>query len=295
MGTFRIPIHNDNVGERNGSVKITIFSDNSPQVAYKLLRFGTLITYIGVLDDDAPELSISGGGNVTEGINEAANFSISTNIRPKNPLVVDYIPTSTNFLAPGESGVKVSSDPLTFTGNGPFTARLQVTIDDDDVLESGGTIAVQLVEESPTPFSTYTVINTSANRSTVWVRDVNLLPKLSISDPIRPIPESDGEIDFLVMAELDEAENFNVRYIASEVGVGDFLDENASPSQEAANSQSLNFEQIGNTRIYSATLTVPIHNDNIGERRGTILVNLLADNAPTETYVVASGMPGGGG
>ena len=151
---------------------------------------------------------------------------------------------------------------------------------------------MQLVEESPIPFSTYTVINTSANRSTVWVRDVNLLPKLSISNPIRPIPESDGEIDFLVMTELDEAENFNVRYIASEVGAGNFLDENASPSQEVANSQSLNFEQIGNTRIYSATLTVPIHNDNVGERRGTILVNLLADNAPTETYVVASGDAG---
>ena len=115
------------VGERNGSVKISIFSDNSPQVAYKLLRAGTIITYIGVLDDDAPELSISGGGNVTEGINEVANFSISTKIRPKNPLVVDYIPTSTNFLAPGESGVKVSSSPLTFTRKWSFYCKTSST------------------------------------------------------------------------------------------------------------------------------------------------------------------------
>ena len=288
VGTLRVPIHNDQVGERNGSVKVTIFSDSSRQVAYKLLRYFQLNIYLGVLDDDAPELSISGGGNVTEGVNETANFSISTKVRPKNPLVVDYIPTSDNFLAVGESGVKVSSPPLHFTGNGPYSARLQINIDDDEVLEAGGTIGVQLVEETPTPFSTYTVVNSSANRSTVWVRDVNLLPKLSINSLIHPIPESDGAVDFVVTTELDEEETITVRYIASEVGDGNFLNENDTPSQEVANSQSLNFEQIGDTNFYSANLRVPIHNDNVGERRGTILVHLLADNAPTESYIIAS-------
>ena len=288
VATLRVPIHNDNVGERTGSIKTTIYSDNSRQVSYETYRLARIITYFVIYDDDAPELTISGGGTVTEGINQTANFTISSKARPYTPLVVDYIPTSANFLAAGESGVKVSSAQLTFTGNGPFTARLPIAIDDDEVLEPGGTIAVQLVEESPNLYSTYSVINTSANRSTVWVRDVTILPTLTISAPTTLIPESDGEVNLVVTTDLDEEETFMVRYIASEVANGNFLDETASPSQEAANSQSLDFEQIGDSGTYSATLTVPIHNDNVGERRGTILVTLLADNAPTETYYVAS-------
>ena len=77
-----------------------------------------------------------------------------------------------------------------------------------------------------------------------------------------------------------------VRYLASEVASGNYLDADANPSQEAITSQSLSFAGTGNS--YLAHLTIPIHNDNVGESTGEIMVTLLADDYAVETYRIAS-------
>ena len=44
----------------------------------------------------------------------------------------------------------------------------------------------------------------------------------------------------------------------------------------------------GSAGSYTATLSVPIHDDNIGERTGQIQVELLSDDADSQTYQVAT-------
>ena len=67
---------------------------------------------------------------------------------------------------------------------------------------------------------------------------------------------------------IDLGSNFRVRYQPSEVGTGDFLNESATPtSQEALTEAQLSFS--GSSGYYAATLSIPIHNDTVGERTGT--------------------------
>ena len=76
-----------------------------------------------------------------------------------------------------------------------------------------------------------------------------------------------------------------IRYQASEVLTSDFLNENATPSsQEAIAWQTVDFS--GSAGSYTATLSVPIHNDLIGERTGQISVTLLSDDSATQKYTV---------
>ena len=84
-------------------------------------------------------------------------------------------------------------------------------------------------------------------------------------------------------------DSITVRYQAAEVASGDFLNEGTSPSQEAIVSQLVQFSQVGGSGPYLGTLSVPIHDDTVGESTGAIAVTLLADDSTTaESYFVVS-------
>ena len=71
------------------------------------------------------------------------------------------------------------------------------------------------------------------------------------------------------------------------MGSGNFLNENASPtSQEAITSANIDF--TGTLNYYTAILSVPIHNDSIGERTGQIEVSLLEDDVVEKNYKIAT-------
>ena len=69
---------------------------------------------------------------------------------------------------------------------------------------------------------------------------------------------------------------------------GDFLNRNASPSQEIKTSQTLNFSQVNGDDNFHATLTIPIHDDSVGESTGEITVTLVADESHVEKYRVSA-------
>ena len=280
-----VPIHDDNVGERSGAIQVTLLADEISNT-YEVTTNGSETAIVSILDDDAPELSISSLGQYTEGTDHSANFQISATIRPMSPLTIFYTPVSANFLSDSISGSKQQTiTPLEFSTTAPLTAILNVEIDETIVTEATGQIAVTLEEES-TAATTYTVASSPQNAATVPVTIVEFLPLLTIKGPTAAINESDGEVDFTVTTTSHITGSLTVRYTPSEVAGGNFLDAEADPSQEATTSQVLPF--INENNIYTATLTIPIHDDNVREHSGRIQVTLLDDNQQTLTYRIAN-------
>ena len=187
-----------------------------------------------------------------------------------------------NFLA-NEGDL---SDQLDFTG-GKMVATLAIPIDADQTLEDNGEIKVTLNPDHADPI-TYTVTGEPDNFAFVSVIDNLSLPILSILEPAVPVAENEGIANFTLSTERLPNDSITVRYQASEVAPGDFLNENASPSQELIASQLVNFAQNGGSGPYLGTLSVPIHNDSIGESTGAISVTLIADDNIAETYFVVS-------
>ena len=282
IATLRIPIHDDSIGERTGQVEVAILDDDAPVKTYLVGANRGGVARATILDNDIPELTISGGSFLTEGDGNNANFTVKSEINV-TALTVFYTPLSYNFLQTG-SGVKTFSR-LDFSGLGPYTAPLSIPVHDDDKSEYDGVISVTLNEET-TPGTSYTVATAPNNRAIVSVTDDDSLPLLTISAPSAPVAESSGAIDFTVSSIINLGSNFSVRFQASEVSGGNFLDENAFQNQEAITRSRIDFVQ--STGAFTAVLPVPIHNDSVGERTGQISVSLIADDAIVQTYRVAS-------
>ena len=122
--------------------------------------------------------------------------------------------------------------------------------------------------------------------ATATILDDDSLPVLSIADVTNPIAENTGSIDFEVTA--TSAISLTIRYQASEVNGGDFLD--AVNDQEDIKTETLTFAQVGGSGPFVDTLSVSIHDDELGEDTGQIEVTLLAETALVRTYrVLADG------
>ena len=138
-------------------------------------------------------------------------------------------------------------------------APLPIPIVSDSTPEVNGSITVTLEADSPANM-TYSI--GTSNSATVMVNDDDSLPVLTITGPTTPVAESVGSVDFVINTNKELGEDVQIRYQASEVLTGDFLNENATPSsQEAIAWQTVDFS--GSAGSYSATLSVPIHNDLI--------------------------------
>ena len=297
--TLPVPIHDDQVGERTGQIQVELLADDAAAQTYRIDSNNTNTVMATVLDDDAPELKISGGNlfknTFTEGIDPKAFFTV-TSVVPipnvNNTLTVFYTPVSTNFIQAGSN--EKTSKPLTFAGSasGPYTATLEIDIHNDEMEESEGTIEVTLNEES-TPATTYTVIapdpTTPENTASVTVSDDDSVTLLTITGPASPVLESANSVDFKITATDVLGNGFRVRYNTSEVSGADFLNETASQSQEGDMEKRINFMDSGDGMTSTATLPISIHNDQVGEPSGSIQVTLLADDATQKTYRLGIG------
>ena len=281
--TLSVPIHDDDVSERTGQIEVILLGDDANVQTYRVATTGSQSARAMVLDDELPELKISANNAVTEGLNDTADFTISS-VVPVSTLTIFYTPVSTNFIETG-SGAR-TSDVFHFTGLGPYTAPLTIPIHNDEVTESNENISVTLHEES-SPGTSYTVAASPNNIAILNVADDESLPILTIAAPTIPVAESAGSVDYVITSPTDLGSDFRVRYKPSELGSGDFLDNNASPiSQEIVTHQTVDFS--GSASTFTATLSVPIHDDEIGERTGQIEVVLLDDDAGAQTYRAAT-------
>ena len=285
-GSISIPILEDMNVELSETFRINLRSLGGAQFVDNLTNIHQLT--IRILDNDAPTLSIAGGPPVTEsdtpGSPAIAKFLISTPIQPVTPMFkVNYTPVGVAYIA--NSGVPVQSETLNFTdldNDGIYTAELPINIESDTLAEENGTVMVTLNEDTFGAEKYF--VGSPASASVVVNDDDAKIPELSIVDITDPIAESQGEVVFTIRADMNPGRKIWVRFTPAEVEQGNFLtNEVATPTTTMT---GLTFTT---TAPFTSTISIPLHNDQVGEATGKIRVTLNDDPATPDTYTVASG------
>ena len=152
--TLTVGTTDDRADEADGSVTATVNSGSG----YTVSTTNGAAT-VSVADDDAPELSISAGGGITEG--GTASFTITANPAPASPLTVRVgVSQRGAFGASGAATITVSGASTTYT----------VSTTDDELDEANGSVTATLQDGSD-----YTVSSTSG-AATVSVADDDEAP-----------------------------------------------------------------------------------------------------------------------
>ena len=246
---------------------------------------GTLSTTETITDDDTePTVSIAAAVAVTETDADftdtiAVTLSAVSGRMVTVPYTITGTATANDDFVIAESSVVFAPDANTTIT--PLTRDITFTIKGDNNVEPAETIIITL----GTPTNASTAGQNTTGTVTITDDDVPIgpLPLLTIANATSDTVESAGSVDFVVTS--TQAGDLTVHYQASEVDGGNFLNENASPSQEDPDSAPLTFARVGGTGPFVDTLSVPIHNDDDGERTGQIMVTLLAGG---NTYRIES-------
>ena len=178
-GKLPIALQIDDDGEATGNIKLTLNVDPDPAKTYRL---GTTTEgVITILDDDAPELSIAGAGEVSETTGAMATFTVSARVSPNDSINVYYTVTESSagdgdFIATGDEGDQDTM--LNFSSNAT-SASLTVPITPDDISEASSTVSVVLrVDDDGTLNYTIPVTPTPG---TVIVNNDDSFPKIKIA------------------------------------------------------------------------------------------------------------------
>ena len=242
-GEISVTLEDDQVNEATGKIQVTINADPAfPASTYIVGSSNN--AQATILDDDAPELIISSGVPVTEGPNQVANFNITARSSPNRLIRVKFNVSQRssgngNFIT--NTGDRYID--LDFRGN-LSSVIVPIDLTNDDVAEDDGYISLALEADELDPIN-YSVPSVAESSAEVKVFDDENSATLSIVGPTSAIPESDGSVTFDIYADSNPRRALVVRYSPTEVNSGNFLDATASPSQEAINSQLLDFEPTG--------------------------------------------------
>ena len=285
-GTFAVALHNDTIGEVTGDIKLSL---NTKPTTYQI--GATSEGTISILDDDAPEITISANyPTVTEAVNAEAIFTISAQVSPTSTYTLHYnVAVSPNpnvgeFIDSSKLGDKSKTIDLR-NGN---TETITIAIENDDMRENDSILFVRLLDESG-GIQNYTV-DSSLPRVGVHtiLTDDESLPALTIADTTSATAENTGDVDFILSTTADPGPSLMVRYQPAEVASSNFLNADPTNNQEDIDTQSVDFASTDGGLTYTGTLTVPIHNDEIGEDTGQIQITLLSQTGVVKTYQVDS-------
>ena len=285
-GTFAVELHNDENPELTGDIKLSL---NANPTTYQI--GSTSEGSISILDDDAPEITISANyPTVTEAVNAEAIFTVSAQVSPTRTYTLFYNvavspnPNVGDFIDSSDLGDKIKTIDLR-NGN---TETINIAIANDEMQENDSIVFVRLLDESG-GIQNYSV-DSSLPRAGVHtiLTDDESLPALAIADTTVATAENANEVDFTLSTIADPGSSLMVRYQPAEVASGDFLDSHPTNNQEDIDTQSVEFSSTDGGKTYTGTLTVPIHNDQVGENTGQIQVTLLTQIGVVKTYQVDS-------
>ena len=288
--TFTLPLNPANVTIpvfADGEFEVTLLPDDASTIRYAVQPAPRDVAAVQVLDKDSiPEINITPKVNATNENAGPAVFTITAtgiNIEGKT-LKVRYTPTEVaggSFLS---STSQVTED-ITFTddGNGIFAKDISIALNDDDIGEATGQIAVVLNDPaSTTPNNQFYSVG-SQSRATMTIYDDNA-PELSIANPASGITEG-RFVNFPVTAKISPEKVITVRYRIDQPGTGyDFV------ASTGIKTTTLDFAPNRTER----PLFFSIINDNRAENNGIVRVTLLPDNTtnedgdPTPAYTVSS-------
>ena len=267
-GNISITLQSDNIDEISAPIQITINPDPADEDKYKL--GATTMGTVKILDDDAPELTITAGSPVTEGVDVKAVFTVTSVVNPgTDPILVDYTPVSANYLTTTASGDKVENYSLTFRGDGPYNATIEVNVENDEVAEAPGEITVTLNQKSP--IDGYTVSSDMGSASVpVTDDDAGAFPTISITAD-ESIYEGEDAVFELAVSDATAGVS-KVRVEVSETG--NFLVQSASTARNV----DVDITN-GVGRLVEATQP-----DNVEETNGSVTVKVLPDPETVDTY-----------
>ena len=285
-GFFEVALHNDDIGEATGDIKLSL---NANPTTYQIgsVSEGT----ISILDDDAPEITLSANfPTVTEAEDAEAIFTISAQVSPRNTYSLHYNVSVSTDPNVGDfiDSMNLGDDSKMIDLTSGKTDTIKVDIENDGLTENDSIVYVRLLPETG-GIQHYTVDpSLPSNGVTINITDDESLPLLTIANTTTATAENVGEIDFTLSTTADPGPNLVVRYQPAEVDTGDFLDSASDNNQEDIDTQSVDFSTVDGGATYTGTLTVPIHNDQIGENTGQIQVTLLTQTEIVKTYQVNS-------
>ena len=260
---LEVDIHDDNVKESTGQIKVTLLSDTEDPVTYLVASNGTQEAIGTIYDDDAPELSISAKTpSVTESSSgTTADFTISTEVSPNTMITAIYdLAESSDFIA---DGINLITNPrLDFTG-GKKEVTFSVTVTNDELPEDNGTVTMTLKPDSSNPIN-YTVAASPDNSAVINVLDDESLPIVSIMADNGDVGEHLGQADFTLTATgLTSETTLMINATPSHIngfGLADFL---ANDVEDIAADYPVTFSDPDGDNVYIGILSIPIDDDNV--------------------------------
>ena len=194
---------NDNVDQANGRIGVSLQPDNNSPATYTLADDNSSASVI-VQDDDIPEISIEGVGDVNEG--DDAQFIVSSNIARSKSIDIMYtiVAESGNFLPASHNVVeKVTLD----LGDETETVTIAVATQADEIDEDNGAIEVTLQPDNRDPIQ-YLVSETTGSGIVAVIDDD--LPVISVSSQGK-VSEGSGII-FTIRSNIERDHPIRIRY-----------------------------------------------------------------------------------
>ncbi len=234
--TYTVSVPNNNIDQADGSVTVTVNSGTGYTVGSSSSRT------VAIIDNDVPQITISGGSGITEG--GTASFTISASPVPASPITVNVgVSESGSWGASGAATVSVSSTTTTYT----------ISTTNDDVDEPNGSVTATIQSGSG-----YTL--GSASSATVAVSDNDVpppvvLPVVTISGG-STIAEG-GSTSFTISADTAPDSPITVNIGLSQTG--------------AYGATGASTVSLSGT---SASYTVSVPNDDIDQANGSVTVTV---------------------
>ena len=258
-----IPTVDDNIDESDGQITITLLTPVWNSYYYSLNPDATKNSVsVTVLDnDDPPEnltpvLTLSATSTaIIEGATATITIT-SDQLAPTDGIVASYQKSQTgNFFATDFSG----SDSATILA-GETAKNIEFVTHDDNIEEPDGSFTITLT--SSTSYTLGTISSVTVN-----VTDNDDPPVISIADATAVVEGTDANAVFTLTASnpVSQSRSINV----SITGATGFVQPDQIPTTATLDANST-----------TATLNIPIHNDEIDESDGIITVTI---SAPTNT------------
>ena len=199
--TLIVATTNDSTDEPDGSITATI----STGTGYTISAAAGTAT-VAVADDDVPEVSITAGGDITEGGD--AVFTITADPAPSTALTVTVAVAQT-----GDYGATTGSRQVTVPTSGAVTLTVATTNDSTD--EPDGSITATIGDDSG-----YT-ISAAAGTATIAIADDDNPPPPSSSKPSISVDdatagEGDGAVEFTVKLSAASSSAVAVYYFTNQ-------------------------------------------------------------------------------
>ena len=263
--TLFVATIDDFVDENSGEIVVTIQRDTEFPVTYSVSPASNRES-LTVLDNDIPELTISGGEAVYEG--DSAQFSITSNVARENNIQVNYEITdnTSDFL---QSFVRTGQVEL-LAGPADLSTLLYISTINDSDNQQTGIIEVALRPDTISP-ALYTIVENNKTASVV-VQDDDL-PVISIIGN-QLVTEGDS-INLIVSADIGRLHELTIGY-----QIQGNTEQFVSPTQPEVGTIIF---PAGEANI-TANLAIATVQDTRDESDGTVVINLQPDSALPQTY-----------